>query len=50
MKTDFNLLSRFRLHDARLLAGAFHKFGLNLDFCNAKFHWFMCYKMRVLTG
>ena len=29
---------RFHLHEARLLAGDFHKFDLWFDFCNAKFH------------
>ena len=31
------------LHGARLLA-------TNFDFCNAKFHWFVHYQMRVLIG
>ena len=29
---------------------AFHKFELSFDICNAKFHWFVCYQMRVLIG
>lgn len=35
------------LHGARLLAG---DFATNFDFCNAKFHWFVRYQMRVLIG
>ena len=29
---------------------AFHKFELWFDFCNAEFHWFVRYQMRVLIG
>ena len=41
---------QFHLHDARLLAGNFHKFELWFDFCIAKFLWLMYYQMRVLIG
>ena len=33
-----------------ILAGDFHKFELSVDLCNAKFHWFVHYQMRVLIG
>ena len=26
------------------------RFATNFDFCNAKFHWFVRYQMRVLIG